>query len=199
MSVIKRQLPPLLLFLLPLALLSSTTHALAQPMNFASPEYSTQAPTPPSQSYGWQIGLVDTAALVLVSAAAGSDNERAGMLGIGGYVLGGPIVHATHGNPGRAVGSLMLRIGLPLVIGRLATGFNDCDPQVEDHCGEDDMPLQVLGGLVGVLAASTIDWFVLGSVKAKEKPAGLTLGGVTVQPTLYPTESGAQLGMVGQF
>ena len=83
------------------------------------------------------------------------------------------------------------------MLGKLATGLNDCDPQFEDHCGEDDMPLTLIGGFVGVVAASTIDWFVLGSVKTKEK--SLTLGGVSVQPTVYPTESGAQLGMVGQF
>ena len=43
------------------------------------------------------------------------------------------------------------------------------------------MPLLILGGMVGVLAASTIDWFILGRSKAKEKPRGVQVAGVSLQ------------------
>lgn len=192
----RRPLPTLLF--LSFALLCIPSAAWAQ-AGLGFPSSGGGSPTPPSDSYGWQIGLVDATSIVLVLSAASSDSESTGMLGIGGYLLGGPIVHARHGNLGRGFGSLALRVGLPVLVAKLATGMDDCDPEYQDFCGEDEMAYRIMGGLVGVFAAGALDWFVLGRVEKNETPPGLQVGGIRLQPTLYPSDSGAQLGVLGQF
>jgi hypothetical protein len=37
-----------------------------------------------------------------------------GVLGVGLYLFGPPLIHLSHDNPGRAAGSLALRVALPL-------------------------------------------------------------------------------------
>ena len=205
LSVVVKKQYLLSLLLLSLTLSLAPSDAFAQSgFSFVSPAPGYESPdqgsaAPPSASYGWQIGLVDGASILLFLSGAGSDNESTGMLGIGGYLLGGPMVHSGHGHHGRALGSLALRVGLPVLLAKVAVGFDNCDPQTVDYCGEDELAHRLLGGMIGVLAASSLDWFVLGREEADESRAGIPLGGLRLQPTLVPTASGAQLGVVGHF
>ncbi len=66
--------------------------------------------------YGWQILLVDAASLVSGAVLAGAGNDTAGAgvaVIVGGYVLGGPIVHWSNGQVGKGFASLGLRLGAP--------------------------------------------------------------------------------------
>jgi hypothetical protein len=68
--------------------------------------------------YGWQTLLVDGG--VLVGTLAISSGGRSGSLALPvittGFIVGGPIVHAAHGQATSALGSLVLRASGPLLI-----------------------------------------------------------------------------------
>lgn len=199
--MIRRQLTLLFLTFFTLLCVPSDVRA-QQSLGFHSSQFHSShgdESVTASSSYGWQIALVDGGAALLLLSAASNDSESIGLLGIGGYLVGGPIVHSAHGNAKRAVGSLALRVVLPVVGARLLISMNECDPQITDFCGEDEMVYRIIGGGIGVMAAGALDWFLLGRQKKKETTPALSLGGVRVQPTLYPSASGAQLGVMGQF
>ncbi|HMA96486.1 MAG TPA: hypothetical protein VKP30_27560 [Polyangiaceae bacterium] len=79
-----------------------------------------------TRSYALQTLLVDgvSFATVLLGSALSQPGDNQGLYpgtwlaaaGIGGYVLGAPIVHFSHGNIGRGLGSLGLRAALPIVL-----------------------------------------------------------------------------------
>lgn len=97
----------------------------------------TRCPPPPepeleSRWYGWQILIVDGASIVTMPI----------LVGVGGYFLGGPIVHAAHGHWGTSAASLGVRVAGP-IIGIAAMGGFDCKG---DFCG--------LGALVGAVAGA---------------------------------------------
>jgi len=81
---------------------------------------------PVERWYGWQVLVVDGLNfLVLLPLSAGIASHRS-TVGVGatglvigamGYALGGPIVHAAHGEFRMSALSLGLRTGLPLVTG----------------------------------------------------------------------------------
>jgi len=66
--------------------------------------------------YGEQTLLVDGASLAVGIAMVGVRGAEAAGLAtiVGGYLLGAPIVHLSHGHGEKALGSLGLRLGLPL-------------------------------------------------------------------------------------
>lgn len=145
------------------------------------------------ENYGWQIGLLDTTALVMVLVGAQSDEGGVAVLGAGTYLLSGPTVHLMRGHTGRALGSLALRVALPVIGAELATSGYSCNTAVEDECGSEGVGRIILGGMAGVLAAGAVDWFLLGK---EERKAG-SLG---IQPTLSPTRGGGgQVGLMGVF
>lgn len=89
-----------------------------------------QAPQPDGAWYGWQIALVDLAAAgaivggVKVMSGKSLDDARrvsAPFLAVGAltYLIGGPVIHGLHHNPGAATRSLLLRIVLPVGLGTL--------------------------------------------------------------------------------
>ena len=66
--------------------------------------------------YNWELAVVDAAAFAAMLGGASMENDPgAALVIIGGatYLLGAPIVHANHGNDGRAAGSLAGRLLVP--------------------------------------------------------------------------------------
>jgi hypothetical protein len=123
---------------------------------------------------GYTLG-VDGASLLVFLVAGSSDSAGLGTLGVAGYVFGGPIVHAVHGNGGRALGSLGLRIGLPLVGAAVgASSESDCDSDAGFCLGQ-----AALGFGMGMLGAMLIDAIAIArDTVPRESPAteiGLTL------------------------
>ena len=159
--------------------------------------------------YGWQIIVVDGMSLVvlpLAAARASSASAPLLSLAVGGYVLGGPIVHVAHGEIGRAAGSLGLRTGLPLagaasgyLVGAATTG--DCHG---DLCGLTAVVFGAVGGVLGVVAATIIDPAALAYEKVPDakvadvparKPRALALA-----PLAGPRKDGGfDVGLGGTF
>jgi len=120
--------------------------------------------------YGWQTALVDAASLSLGASVAalsdqGHDSDVSGAVGgivVASYVLGGPIVHAAHGQWGTAGASLGLRLGAPVggALGGLLLGYAVC-PRHDDR----DVPCSAVtagvGGFLGFATALVVDSAVL--------------------------------------
>jgi hypothetical protein len=65
--------------------------------------------------YGGEVLAADAIGWALIIGGATADAWPVSALGVGGVLLGGPIIHAAHDNYGRAGISLGLRIGGPLL------------------------------------------------------------------------------------
>ncbi len=113
--------------------------------------------------YGWQnivAGHASIGAAVLIAAAgqgSGGTSEAGGVIGLG-YVLGGPIIHAVHGDGERAFGALGILAGIPATLG--LTGFI-----IDEACGVDASctgTTWAYGLLAGLILAPIIDGVALG-------------------------------------
>ncbi len=165
-----------------------------------TPWLAPAAPAPVYESittterYGYQIALADGAAI-----AAGLATENGGAM-IGLYLAGGPIIHFSHGQVGRGFLSLGLRVGLPYLgaIVGAAVGESNCQG-VDDEwfCGVGEL---LLGGALGAVAASVIDWTVLAKkTTTMERESLFQVGSVRANPNLGVTRGGVSLGLSGSF
>lgn len=179
--------------------------ALAAPAASAQPALTPPrelSPSPAPTSYARSIATADGVAgamflgggligmICLVDSIDSIDSEDSGgsatcpvaaILLIGSaatYALVPGVIHARHGNAGKAVLSTVLRIGLP------AAGI---------ALGEtlENEEISSFGFLGGVGAAVAIDWFGL----AHDEPPPPA----TFQPTLVPLRGGAAAGVAGSF
>lgn len=124
-------------------------------------------------------------ALVAPHASDGQRTTLASM-GLGTYLLGGPVVHAAHGNWGRALGSLGLRSGAPILGAVLGVGLEDC--KGSDACG---LAGAAVGVTLGMGAAIAIDAAVLAHEEVPEESA--------VKPVVSTGKNGTWLGLAGTF
>jgi len=144
------------------------------------PEAAPRAPTVAGQQhsglapaltvprwYGWETLATDGAALLVAVTALRADDDSRSVLALSSvalYGLGGPIVHLTRDNGWQALGSLLLRGGLPVAGGAAGVALERCDnSDEEDFCG---LSGAILGGLAGVVSAMVIDSAVLGWERA---------------------------------
>ena len=140
----------------------------------------------------------DAAAVGMALLVSGLNEDLAGSVGIGGYLFGGPIVHAVHGNGGRALASLAMRGGLPVLGFMLGAGASQgCSGE---YCG---LAGAVLGGMLGTATALTVDWLFLARRirpgTSAQRP-GLRVGQATILPDISVSPRGdARLGIMGQF
>jgi hypothetical protein len=106
--------------------------------------------------YGYQVAAPDVGGWLLVLVGAQSDAWGTAALGVGGILLGGPIVHAAHGHWGSAGKSLGLRVGAPLVGATLGAGLG-----VASGGGGkgslDAITYAIVGAGIGYVAAAAID------------------------------------------
>jgi hypothetical protein len=168
--------------------------------------------------YGWQIGVAD-AASALGMAVGWSANGWAGNaladISLAGFVAGGPVIHVVHRRPaGVVLGSLGLRVGLPIVggiIGGLIAYAAEppCKPSAtggleaigagicQSLRGFDGV---VVGMPLGALAASVTDVAFLGWDRRAQPRRS---SGARVAPVLaWSSAQGAQrlsVGMGGVF
>ncbi|HMF39352.1 MAG TPA: hypothetical protein VKQ32_01600 [Polyangia bacterium] len=159
--------------------------------------------------YGWETMASDGTAIALWAAAAylGDAKYTSGsfqtyqdmanltaILGVGAYVLGGPVLHAQRGNWNSFGGSLVVRLGLPaagILVGVLA-GAAACGPGIDD-----EVPCPVVGGMLGVAAGALAAMIVDSAVLARE-PVERDRG-ASVQPLVVPTSGGASFALAGRF
>lgn len=139
-----------------------------------------------SQWYGgWIFGL-DGIAIVTTPI----------LVGVGVYALGGPIVHLSKGEPGRAAASLGLRIGLPVALGGLvASQQQECSPTA-DLCGTGKGIAIAAAAGVGALAAMIIDSAALAYRKVPVKPQAV---GIAYTPSIAVSHDSAVVSVSGTF
>ena len=154
---------------------------------------------PVTRWYGWQTLLVDAGDVPLFF-----------VLGPIPYLLGGPIVHFAHRQPGKGFGSLGLRVALPLALGGFGYAVSD------DHCAKGLTDWQVLcdspavrgaeiGALIGGVGAIVLDAAFLANedVATSNKPSVTRSGRVErpfhVAPDLQIGRGKGSFGLRGSF
>lgn len=163
------------------------TPATTPPAARVTPATTLPAPIPPSTppapkylNYRGYLFLSDAAAITVMLAGAAAESTPLAATGAGVYALGGPTIHLAHHQGGRAVASLALRIGAPLLLGLggYALGASDCgspsspsDPSAEPDnswgfgCGLTEIIFTEMGVGMGMLAAILVDDIALGKVR----------------------------------
>jgi len=180
-------------------LLAPGVHAAAPVAEPQSPESSVWVPAPEYDDYRLTLFAVDATSVSLLVAGGLVQHVNLDLTttlvltGFGGYFLGGPIVHLGYGQPLLALGSLGLRIGLPVAGVLLAP---PCETgEAEFICGG---PF----ALGGALAAMLIDDIVLGKVpRPYEGPEvyGESSFSLGFLPQFEPKKKFAGLSLVGAF
>ena len=165
------------------------------------------APAAPTTRYwyGWQTLLVMGGATVL-SLVSPVDSGRAASvtvpLALGGFTLGGPIVHWANGNIARGFISLGMNVG-GAALGAVTGAVVICAPT---GCGGEFGPLlglmfAAIGGGIGLLAANIVDVSVLSyNEHAPARPAPV-MGWrpASLVPTLDLQKERFSFGLRGTF
>lgn len=203
----------------PSGVMEPSTRPLDAPLALVPPGSPSQ-PTRERRWYGYQVLLADTGALLLLIGLSSTHQDRAVLYGAGGAWAGGaPLVHALHGRPAAALGSLGIRAGALLLATAFARGNGPCETTCKTavgSCADDpqgdywhttttscDNFGALIGGL-GIVLVSTID-----AVRARDPlSAAAESSEPTVPPSrrptidnvgLIPTQSGAGLSLAGHF
>jgi len=180
---------------------------VATVLHFSSPAAADGMPgkTPTREVwYGWQTLSADVATVALSLGVGQLNNNAGGYTFLGGYLLGGPTVHAFHQQYGKAGISLALRAGLPVTLGLggLLLGSSQCKERKDDGNNEIIVPPcgpllgavgAAFGVFTGVVAASALDMAFLAR---KQEPVK---EGVSWSPVLAPRQDGVMLGAVGRW
>jgi hypothetical protein len=144
--------------------------------------------------YGGPILIADAAAFTLVvgSQLARLHTKVPIGFGLATFVLAPPVAHTLHGHWGRGLGSLGLRLGLPVLGGlALAGGIGTCH-QDDDSCYAEGA---LLGALVGMGVAASVDQLTaFDRHETSAKPRALI-----VVPTLAVGRAGGSIGLAGLF
>lgn len=148
--------------------------------------------------YGWQTLSTDGVAIAsFVIAGATNEANVLPAVGLGTYLFGGPIVHATHGNWGRSAASLGMRTAIPVATGALVYAVNNCESPSNEDAGTDgwcELGRAVgalFGGMVGATVAVALDASLLAWEHEEPRPQ--------FAPALGVTKTSAWLGVAGQF
>jgi hypothetical protein len=142
--------------------------------------------------YGWQLLVSDAASIsVGVAGASLSGGDDIIPLGVMGYLVAPVVIHATHGQGLRALASVGLRGGLPLVAALAAAiGASGCGSQHYDDC---QTSWGIAGLVTGIVTAIAVD-----AALAREPVPG-EQGGLHIGPQLFVSERGTSVGLTGSF
>jgi hypothetical protein len=158
----------------------------------------SDAPATTRVFYGWQNLGVDAASIALLAVSMDTDDDGAGKVGaslaLGGYLFGSPIVHAMHGNTGRALGSFALRLGVPIALGALTWAVEDhpsCEGTEDVLCGLGAAVMPVYMGILGAGAVMLIDDFGMAHAEQPAAPVWT--------PTVQASRGGMTFGLAGTF
>jgi hypothetical protein len=114
--------------------------------------------TPPNVadtgSYRLQTAGLDAASLGVFALALHEDSGTLGALAIANYVAGPPLLHMYRRHPGRAVASVVFRVGLPLLGAAIGSSLASSRCSCDDL---GDLDGVIWGFIAGAAAASVID------------------------------------------
>ena len=189
--------------LIAVLVIASASIARAEPPGLVipTPAYETAEPmivfvdAPAEESsYRWQVIASDAVAVTAAVFALRKESEDLATVGLVAYGLGAPMVHAGNGHGRRALGSLALRVGLPLLGGYLGAKLSPppvC-AQGADLGGDCTSGDTIAKGIVvGAIAAMAIDAWVV--AKPERKPSR------TWSPNAAATSGGVSVGVSGSF
>ena len=155
-------------------------------------------------SYRWQLAATDGIALGLfaLGGVAEGDGGRdtaasTALMGMGmtGYMLGGPVVHAAHGEWTRSLPSLAIRALLPGAGIAIAMAADECEKD-DFICGFDYLGV---GWMAGAVAASVLDVSLLGGGRADAEFGPADQSRSRLIPLLYAREGFGLAGLAGTF
>ena len=147
--------------------------------------------------YGWQTLLSDFGVIGGLYLSGKYDSPTLGYMAIGAYVFAPPLIHFGHQRPGSAGASFAMRLGLPLVAGRFASGAASCTVHEADGEMHGCAAIWfVIGGLLGALTASALDCAVLGWKPAQER--GRQPGAI-LTPSVWVDARRAQAAVTVRF
>lgn len=159
--------------------LPSSTAGAAQHPPATLPHRNTWAISPrpdvpkkKGQWYGGQTLMVDLISVPLVAVSG---------LGVAGYLVGAPLIHFAHDNPGRALGSIGLRIWLPVLgglIGKSPSSGGGGILSVDDGA--------LIGAGLGIVSAWLIDSLVL-AYEDQPAPERASMSGIRINGGLSVT------------
>ncbi|HEY2028710.1 MAG TPA: hypothetical protein VGH20_05830 [Myxococcales bacterium] len=157
-----------MIFAVLLATSPSSTREAAPP-EAVSPE----PPAPRVLSwYGWQNILADGVGIGVLIAGARSDSNLMLGVALANYLVTSPTIHFAHGDARQGLGSIALRLGIPLILGIVG----------QSSCGKGgDCLSGVLGIGLGAPIAMVIDDVVL-SFHTEPAPQPRILPTVTMIP-----------------
>jgi hypothetical protein len=154
-----------------------------------TPVMATTAAPAEDNSYRLQVGIANAAGLALIGLTVRSD--RALELSIATYMLASPAVHLFHDRPSRALASLGLHVGVPLLGILVGVGVGGGNRPADEDIGP-----AVIGGVIGAIAGGAIASVIDISILAKnDAPA-------RVLPVIAPTSGGnggMTFGLAGAF
>jgi len=194
-----------LIFLMALPVATASAQALEDqvPQNTGSDPPKDRVLSEQKRWYGDAIIGTDAVALGLgvlgVTLLKGGNADAAGAsLFIGGgltYFAASPIVHGMHGRSGAALGSVGLRLAVPIVGTYLGAALAGAQ-----HCGDESCQSRgITGGVVGfgfgMLAASIVDISLL----AYEPKPNSTATQIALVPSIDPKRGSAGLNLVGAW
>ena len=88
--------------------------AFSEPLGLSPPSQpDSVSPWTPPDPGSYRIEVVGVDASAIAGVALGHNSTAVIGLSIATYALGSPILHLVHHRPGNAIGSLVLRVGLP--------------------------------------------------------------------------------------
>lgn len=122
--------------------------------------------------YAERMIAIDATADTLIAVGLVGDRDWVIYAGLAGYALGGPALHAAHGEWPRAGVSLGTRLGLPLATGAIGDAICVDDTGLLRCVGS-----AAIGAAIGMLAAQIIDPAVIVEGEAATAPTMLTVGG----------------------
>jgi hypothetical protein len=173
-----------------IVLVLATARVWADPPGLTPTAATTTAAPVEDNSYRLQIGIANAAGIAMIVATAGSD--RALELSIATFIFASPAVHLFHDRPTRALASLGLHVGVPLLGILVGVGVGGGNRPAD----EDDLGPAIIGGLIGAAAGAAIASIIDISVLAKNDAPSRVL------PVIAPTPGGAggmTFGLAGAF
>lgn len=174
-------------------LIAISAQAQAQPwMKARTQEHAS--PAQGSTWYGYKIMLADAASVAtMLTGILSLESEPVFVAGMGGLALGGPLVHLAEDRPDRAIMSLALRVGAPLLVG-LAIGEDEsCEHSYT--CSFED---QLTGAAAALGIVVAVDWLILSRHPHQAAPVERAPSPRLV-PTVNVATNGASLGLAGHF